>query len=564
MFNLNEIKLRAQSKSYQLGSLLYLSGKVRLLSAAGDTVTAIVSGQHDYHVRLIQGEPIQNRCSCPAADYQDLCKHCVAVALLVENTPVEEIDSEAAGHVQLQEWFKQKSADELTGFLMTYIESSEHEFDKWLVIMRSEENGLGYVELSELISKALPEESVWNWDEVKSYFTHAEQMFAVIFPAIEKLPLAKQWSCILKALRRLNKVLEHVHDGGGFRFYLEGELKQKLVALFKLQNWSAEKKAQWLFSHFEPFAYDVFPEIPEDFELSEQVRQLFLAKCLNSAESKSQSGEVNDREQKWSIKRLTQPLIEQAEQDGNWQEQCRLMNMSASTHSDYLAISSVCLENDEALDAEDWLRQAYKHAATPYEKERCQEHEVKVRAAQGEYKSAWRTAWQLFVDNPSFMTYKKLDKLQLQTGEIDAHFIEKAEQILAGCYAESSRGLPANADALLDFYLYRGELEKARLWAVSHKAGAAKLIKLADLIIAEHPQDCVDLTHRAADSIIYQANNSAYQQAADLLVKLEKNLKVNNVDRDILHLMIAKIIKQHKAKRNMMKLLKDQFACCFM
>jgi len=124
MVNLNEIKQRASAQSYQLGTQLYIQGKVRGLSVAGNTVTAIVSGQHDYHVTLVkdeslQGEPIQVSCSCPAAEYQDVCKHAVAVALLLENTPVSERVNEADSRAQLVSWFKQKSVDQLSDILMT-------------------------------------------------------------------------------------------------------------------------------------------------------------------------------------------------------------------------------------------------------------------------------------------------------------------------------------------------------------------------------------------------------------------------------------------------------------
>jgi len=574
MFSLNEIKQRALSKSYQLGMLLYHGGKVRDLSVSGNTVTAIVSGQHDYHVTLIQckpmqSDPIQVSCTCPAAAYQDICKHAVAVAvaLLVENTPVaervNETDNEAARHAQLVTWFKQKSVDQLSELLMAYIDASEHEFDKWQLTMRSEENGLDETELSKLITKALPEQGVWEWNEVRDYFVHAMDMFEVIFPAIGKLPIAKQWQLILKTLKRLNKVLEQIHDSGDFRFSLEDQLKQQLVILFNQQSWSDEKKADWLFDQFESYEYDIFPDVPDDFALSEPVNQAFLAKCLTALESRTQSGNLSDRSYRWSIMRLAQPLINQAKQAGDWREQCRLLKMSAFEHDDYLKISSVCLENKAELEAEDYLRQAYQQAKAPYEKAQCQEHEVQVRVALGEYKSAWRIAWQLFTDTPSFMAYKKLETLQQKTGEIDAQFIEKTEQLLADCYVETSRGFSRHFDSVLDFYIDRSELEKARLWAASHKACERNLIRLANLIISEHPQDAVDFIERAANAIISQTKNSAYQEATELFLKLENDLKVKQTDSTILYPMIAQIIKQHKAKRNLMKLLKEHFARCF-
>jgi len=430
--------------------------------------------------------------------------------------------------------------------------------------MRSEEDGLDAAQLSKLINKALPAQGVWEWNEVKHYFADAEDLFEVIFPAIEKCSLEKQWQLILKALQRLNKVLDQIDDSGGYRFAIEEELKQKLVALFNQQSWSDEKKADWLFDHFRSYQYDIFPAVPEDFDLTESVNHAFLGKCLTALAHYSQSGDLSDFDHRWSIRRLARPLVDQAKQAGDWQEQCRLLKMSAFDHSDYLKISSICLDNKAELEAENWLRQAYLHAKTPFEQAQCQEHEVQVRVALGEYKSAWRIAWQLFVTKPSFMGYKKLQAVQQQTGEIDAQFIEKVEPLLAGCYVETSRGFSGHFDALLDFYIDRNELEKARLWTASHKACGRNLIRLAYFIISDHPQNAVDFIQRAADEIVSQTKNSAYQEATELLLTLEKKLQANNLDCAILYSMIAKIIKQHKAKRNLMKLLKEHFAGCFM
>lgn len=182
-------------------------------------------------------------------------------------------------------------------------------------------------------------------------------MFATLFPAIEKLTITQQWLLISNAIQRLNKVLEQIHDSGGFCRYIADELKQRLVVFFNAQPWSDEEKAQWIFNHTEEYTYDVFPDVPEDFELS-AVRQIFLAKCLIAVEDKQQSGDLNDWDFKYSIQRLTRPLIEQAIDQGNWQEQCRLMNMSAVRHPDYLAIADVCLDNAAELDGEYWLQQA--------------------------------------------------------------------------------------------------------------------------------------------------------------------------------------------------------------
>lgn len=446
---------------------------------------------------------------------------------------------------------------------MTYIDDSINELDKWQLIMRSEENNVTASELSKLITKALPAKEMWEWNKVSEYFTHADEKFTIIFKLIDKVTVTEQWKLTLKANQRLNKVLERIDDSGGFRFYIEDELNQRLVTLFNQLPWSDEKKALWIFSHTEEYKYDVFPSVPKDFDLSPEVKQIFLAQCLNMAKQKAPLGDLNDWEHRWSLQRLTAPLIDDAKHTGDWELQCQLMKITAIRLSDYLAIADVCLDNSEALKAKYWLQQAYKVVQTPSEKGECQAYEVKVRVALAEYEKAWQLAWQLFSCQPSFIRYKNLEELQHQTGVIDVQFVDKVEQILADCYVEMGSGFTANADALLDFYIDRNEVEKARTWALAHQANTNSLLTIANLMIASHPNDCISLYQRVVGSIIKQTNNSAYQEATDLLLKLKRMLIANNAELKTFNQMVKQVAQSYKQKRNMQKLFKEHFSDCF-
>ncbi|MFT7006418.1 MAG: putative Zn finger protein [Colwellia sp.] len=467
---------------------------------------------------------------------------------------------------QLTSWFSQKSTAELTEIVMSYVNASDNETSKWQLAMLNEQSGvsgLSVANIKKLITKALPATEVFEWHEVGAYFDHSDEMFAAIFIAIDKLPVDKQWQLILHALVRLNKVLEQIDDSGGFRFGIEGQLNKRLSALFNLQSWSDDEKSQWIFEHYKTWKYDIFPAVPEDFTLSDKVNTLFLSLCDSEVKHCIQSGvNLSDFKGRWALQRLTAPLIAQAEQTNDWREQSRLMEITATKADDFIKISQHSINNNDQLNAERWLKKAYQQATTPHEKKSCQQYDVILRTALKEYNKAWQLAWQLFNDNPSFNDYKKLESLQHIIGVIDPHFVEKSAQLLAHCYAENSYGgIAINADALLDFYLYHQELDKARLWALSHKAALSTLRNLADLIIASHPQDAVDLYYRVIMVIIDRKKNSAYQEATDLLLHLFKI--VSTGDNVLLTVMVGNIIKHHKAKRNMMKLLKEHFALCF-
>lgn len=471
--------------------------------------------------------------------------------------------------LNLKTWFKQKSSDELTDIVMQYVEQSANEQTKWTLAMMNEQGGMTAAQVSELITKALPAKQLWEWNKVSAYFRDADTLFDDIFVAIDKFVVDQQWVLILKALERLNKVLEHIDDSGGFRFDIEGQLNDRLTSLFNQLSWPDEKKAQWIMQHFIEHKYDVFPSVPEDFKLSDEVNALFMLACEAEVNKLDPSTiDLSDFKQQWAIKRLTQPLIEQAERLGDWQAQCDLMNKSAWRYADFLEIGKICLDNGDELKTEFYLKKAYQQATTSHETVLCQRFEVSLRIASSNFTRAWQLSWQMFIAQPSFKQFKALDTLQQQAGVMDASFMQKVETIFIGCGVKISdkqarHSLASNSDALLEFYIQQNDLEKAREWALSHIAGQHNLLHLADLLITTHAQSSVDLYGRVANSIINQANNSAYQAATDLLLTLEKNFNKNKIDCDILYSMIGKIITRQKAKRNLMKLFKAHFPSCF-
>jgi len=82
-------------------------------------------------------------------------------------------------------------------------------------------------------------------------------------------------------------------------------------------------------------------------------------------------------------------------------------------------------------------------------------------------------------------------------------------------------------------------------------------------MIASHTHDCIALYKRVVGSIIGQTNNSAYQEATDLLLKLKRMLIAHNTQLKIFNEMVKQVAQAYKQKRNMLKLFKEHFSDCF-
>ena len=578
MFDLEALKQRAGHQCFLQGQKLAEQGCVSRLAVVGEYVTATVSGREDYHVSLSKGasdqtpgSAITNHCSCPAAAYQDVCKHCVALAMALETyeEPLPDINAQTR---LLRDHLLALPNDQLVDMVMAPITNNPREWDKWQLKLaldnKSQQSGeaCSLEKLQNLLCKALPEEQLWDWQEVRDYFEDADAQFEAIFAASKNLAVDEQWQFCLVAIKRLNLVLEQIDDSNGERFFIEGQLNEKLGSLFEHLSWSDDKKAQWLVDSLAGSSFDVFPCVPEDFSFSTEVETLFLAQCAERVQLLGNELNKDDFEQSYPVSRLLRPLISRAQQTGDWQEHCRLLALTARNHRDYLRISQICLDQDEALEAEGWLCQAKKRCSSEYDQRACAEHEVKVCIALGEHNIAWKKAWQLFCQSPDFTDYLRLEKLHQELGEPEPDFLSAVEQVLAEVCETPSIGAWQSNDSVLAFYLYHQQVDKARAWAKSHLASETNLIKLAKQTVLLHPEESMALFHRVLKVVIGQTNNGAYQQALDLLLEIKTLIasgKESDVAEHALNTMVAKLVREFKAKRNMMKLLREHFAHCF-
>ena len=581
MFSVEEIQSRAETNSLSRGEALYRQDKVSVTHQTDTTIKATVTGQHKYVVTLTATDQgIKNLCTCPAASYQDFCKHCVAVALTAIHGATTEQPAQKAKNnrktaeeQQLREFLLNKPPEELTELLVGYITRIPEEWDKWQLNIKLANGDLPVSEIKKMITKALPSRALHQWRKVGDYFSKAEAQFDYLFQLISTMKPQDQWSLILHALKRLNKVLERIDDSGGYRFVLEEQLIHKLTALFNQLNWNDEKKAQWLFQHLDQSDMDIFPNVPDDFSPSDSVLEIFREQCEHQLKELAVQRPVvsqSDRhfEYFWKLSRYGKPLIDKAIADNNWREHCRLLGLTANYSFDMLKACQICLDNNEPFDAEDWLLKAKKLCCSEREEEECRQYEVKVKFALDEDQAAWALAWQIFEQNPGFKAFRKLQKLEQQTGQIQENLAEKAESILLKACEPSNQGKPEFispllSDDVLSLYLELNQLDKARAWAKQHKAYHNNLISLANLIVAQHPEESENLYYRVLISIISQANNTAYQDAIALLKKLERILQKHNSSMMPLQSLIQTLSQECKQKKNMIALLKKQFAQYF-
>ena len=559
-FAINQLQDRSGTTTFAKGRALFQSNCVRNLQIKEKTVSAIVEGSISYHVQLTTtaGDEILCRCSGPAAEYQDVCKHCIAVALKANTVPAEsESDRD-----KIKKYLQQYTHAELVESLLGFIEKDETDWNNWLLKTKLEKYSMTFSQLENAVMNALPIREIYDWQHVGNYFHNAEQQIGKILSAMQVLPVDEQWELVCFIMERLTEALESIDDSNGERLPLEERLDMEMTALFNALDWDDEKKAYWLLENLKNPVYEFFPVVSASSVTSESVRQLFLKLCYQKLEEEC-SREKN-KSAHWNAELFTysQPLIKAARIEKNWQKEININAMLAQSSHDYLALCKSCLEHEQTTQAQSWLTKAREVAKSQYEKLGCDRHELYLLEAAGKFKQAWALANAIFQAAPSYSQYRDVAARQKKWGIKDEQFLTRIEKkFKENCkLSKPPYAFSRHNDDLAEFYLEQKRFDEAYSFAMQNPMSLSTMEKLAKCMAAKEPQKHLELYMIVISTHIEQTNNSAYEQALRCLQTVEAELGKHP---DVLQMFYEKVkllSAKYKNKRNMQRLLMQHYA----
>ena len=190
---------------------------------------------------------------------------------------------------QLKTFLQQQAPEQVAEWLANTVMADKHLKKQWQIkLLLTNGKPSDY---KKFLTQALPKKELICtpnlWRKVGMYFDDAETLFELAFENLDQTdspldsrplntsPLSneQQFTWLMQAFERLNLVLQSMDDSGGYRLELEGQLSARLVQCFHQLDWPLEKKAAWLHEH--EYKYDVFPYIPEQFELPAELAIAF-------------------------------------------------------------------------------------------------------------------------------------------------------------------------------------------------------------------------------------------------------------------------------------------------
>lgn len=194
---------------------------------------------------------------------------------------------------QLKTFLEQQPPEQVAQWLADTVLADKHLKKQWQIkLLLASGKPSDY---KKLLTQALPKKELLHsqnlWRKVGMYFDEAEALFAMAFEQVEQadclsspsLNNEQQFTWLMQAFERLNLVLQSMDDSGGYRLNLVEQLSEQLVKCFHQLGWSLEQKAKWLHEH--QYKYDVFPYIPEQFDLPAELLTAFT----NQASQQSQA-----------------------------------------------------------------------------------------------------------------------------------------------------------------------------------------------------------------------------------------------------------------------------------
>ncbi|EHK9015257.1 SWIM zinc finger domain-containing protein [Vibrio vulnificus] len=544
-----ELMALCENSTLQKGIQLSHSGAVHKLTMMGNTATAQVKGSNVYQVSLDFTGDLIAACTCPAAQYQRLCKHSVAVAMSLIEQPQLNQESERE---TIKKHLQSLGEETRLEMLLDYLEEDEYAWNALLTKIEIREKPAVYGELKKLVTQALPREQLWDWRESHAYFHSAENQLSMIIESMQSLDTEQQWKLINYLVERLNKVLEQIDDSSGDRFGIESLINEHMPNILAKLNWSEQEKAHWMFEHLTHHEFDVFPSIEENFAVVWQNNTYFLDLCRQAIEQASPD------ESGWNLRSWANPLIKQSP---NWRDVVAIKQKIARTCRDFLEIVEMYIDNQAPLEAEFWLAKARK-ITSEYERQACDQAQFRLYVELGEIKSAWSLANRLLERSPSFQRYKDMVQFKANYSVDDAEFLPRVELLFKNSYRlpDQFNRVSEQTDALVLFYIDNQQFDQACEWVASNRVSTNALLTLADLVVHDKPNHALSYYLRVVTVQIEQTNNEAYATALTLLQKIEGLLKSHSAELAQFYVEIASLAQSYKRKRNMLTLLKQHYA----
>lgn len=584
---LNEKSLRqiAGSVYFQRGQGYFHEGLVHNLIEHEGTVTAKVSGNDEYRVKLwIEGKDLDYSCSCPLGSDGAFCKHCVAVGLawISEQKDGSNGFSSKKGTSKpsspmkdLEFFLKNKEKDSLIEIIMKQALEDDH-FRDQLLMQAAKKSPKGFNEEAyrRAIDNAIQTDYFVDYSSVYDYAQPIEEVMLSVESLIDAGHAGEAVELTEYFLVHLERTLQSIDDSSGTIGNIIHSLQEIHLNACKESKPDPEALAKRLFQMELNSDFDLFyggAKIYADILGENGLRH--YRKLAEAAWAKVPALGPGDEKLRYEGKRsnITHIMETLAEMSGDSEDMIRILSHDLSHSYNYLKIAEIYKKNRQFDKALEWAEKGLK-AFPDRPDSRTRDFLAEEYHRRGLFEDEMGLMWAEFTDQPELDNYRKLKKhadnlpsTKNGTSSSESHWFywrEKAPCFIRDDIAKDKKkesqsswwGLRTDHSLLVEIFLWEKDGEAA--WKEAREGGCSKelWLRLAEKREEKYPTDSIEVYKRQIEPTVNQKNNLAYEEATCFLHRIGK-LMTGLGQKETFSTYVESLRTAHKPKRNFIKLL---------
>lgn len=569
-----DIRQLAGERFFARGERYFDEGRVHGLTEYRGQVAAKVAGTEDYRVKLwAERGDLGYSCSCPVGDDGEFCKHCVAVALAWIEESAGKGSKGAAGKSAatleyVRAFLEQQDKGRLVEMLLNEaLESDGLRERLFLETARMNPERIDLATYRRAIRNATRTNDYVDYYSAGTYARGIHRVIESISALLDDGHAAEVIELAEYALSQIEDSLGYVDDSDGHmggcihelqelhhRACLQAKPDAAILARC-LFEW--EMRSEWEFFGGAAVAYaDVLGETG----LAEYRR---LAEAEWSHVPALGPGE-NDSDSYGRRFRITSLMEALARQSGDVEALVEVKRRNLSRPYAYFQIAEVYRAAGRQDEALDWAEQGWKIFSTERDW-RLGEFLADEYHRRGRHDEALQLIWARFTESPRLENYQELQTHARKAGRSSwPRWRERAlahiRESIAGRKKQKGRQKAywhwreADHSELVRIFLWEERYDEA--WQEACAGGCTDdlWMKLAASREQEHPQDALSIYRERIAPLVELTNNSAYEQAVELLSKIGKLMERLGRETEFDD-YLASLRVEFKRKRNFIKLL---------
>ncbi len=556
----------AGTAAFRRGEEYFSIGVVGRLRATDDKVSAKVEDTETYQVELRDDDgDLAYDCICPHAADGYFCKHCVAVGLawLAENCAAPKSGKKKRRDPwrDIKEYLTTQPQEALIDLLLDVAQRDDRLYQS--LLLKAEHPGDGgdvAKAFRRAIDGATRIHGFVDWREGGSFAGNINQVADSLEELLKPDTAAMLVELAEYAIERVENSLEQVDDSNGEigdTVYRLGELHLKACSMAGPEPTGLAERL-FRFETTLPFGLCSFDAATYRDALGKEG----LRRYRELAEAEWRKLKPRDSKDIYDAhrSRITRIMERLAEASGDVDELVSIKSRDLSSGYYYLNIAEILIKAKQSDRALEWAERGLK-AFPDRPDNRLRDFLVAAYLKRKRNVEALQLTWIQFEERPSLEHYKKLHyvagKLGLWPEQRNRALAWVADWIAREA-GTTNRWKPksstSNNSLRVEIALWERDLNAA--WSAAHEGicDLGLLITLAGMLESSRPDDAASLYRHVVPSIVEQTNNTAYEEAIKLVLKVGGLMNAQSQSRQFGD-YLAELRVQFKPKRNFIKLL---------